>query len=121
MTYFEFLYGLKPLEATGASTAGAMRLGIGVVLATALAYLRADNGASSVNFRDGSAVIRAGAARDDDGECHQCYDSCNSKQEAFDLCTTAYYQTCAQNKQILTFCSCEQDGSSSKLVSDLFH
>ena len=53
-TLAPFLYasGLEPLEATGASTAGAMRLGIGVVLATALAYLRADNGASSVNFRD---------------------------------------------------------------------
>ena len=80
------------------------------ILALAGAYLRLDNGA---RFRDGTAVARAGAASDAAdaaGECHQCYDSCNGKDEAFNLCTQAYYQTCQENKQILSFCMCEQDG-----------
>lgn len=43
-------------------------------------------------------------------ECHQCYTSCDSENEAMDQCISAYYMTCDAGKRALSFCRCEQGG-----------
>lgn len=68
------------------------------------------SGGEELEFAVGKKNISSSSSGSDTKECHQCYTSCDSEDEAMDQCISAYYMTCDSGKRALTFCRCEQGG-----------